>query len=191
MWLLVLKLVMPTYSLMLSLAFFINRRFTKARFSSLIISIFWWWYLISCLWEYCQWFIIGENQMICSRLMNLAISSLTGGKVSVKSKIEALQFISDCLYENSKYLIDPFLWLFGFLLHSYFCSNIWRNPFLANVPILCPLKASKNQRFSGAFRGYKIRTLVRNRLNLVHSVSGRNRCMCDSSHALFYKRVRS
>ena len=38
------------------------------------------------------------------------------------------------------------------------------NPFLANVPILYPLKAPENQRFSGVFRGYKIGTLARNGL---------------------------
>ena len=38
------------------------------------------------------------------------------------------------------------------------------NPFLANVPILYPLKTPENQRFSGVFRGYKIGTLARNGL---------------------------
>ena len=35
------------------------------------------------------------------------------------------------------------------------------NPFLANVPILYPLKTPENQRFSGVFRWYKMGTLVR------------------------------
>ena len=34
------------------------------------------------------------------------------------------------------------------------------NPFLANVPILYPLKTPENQRFSGVFRGYKMKTLA-------------------------------
>ena len=38
------------------------------------------------------------------------------------------------------------------------------NPFLANVPILYPLKTPENQRFSGVFRGYKMGTLARNGL---------------------------
>ena len=38
------------------------------------------------------------------------------------------------------------------------------NPFLANVPILYPLKTPENQKFSGVFRGYKIWTLARNGL---------------------------
>ena len=35
------------------------------------------------------------------------------------------------------------------------------NPFLANVPILYPLRTPENQSFSGVFRGHKIGTLVR------------------------------
>ena len=42
-------------------------------------------------------------------------------------------------------------------------------PFLANVPILCPLKTPENQRFSGVFRGYKMGKLARNEL--------RNQCL--------------
>ena len=38
------------------------------------------------------------------------------------------------------------------------------NPFLANVPILCPLKTPENFWFSGVFRGYKMGTLARNGL---------------------------
>jgi len=43
-----------------------------------------------------------ENQMICSRLLNLAISSLSGSNITKECKIEALQFIHDCVYENEK-----------------------------------------------------------------------------------------
>ena len=39
------------------------------------------------------------------------------------------------------------------------------NPFLANVPILYPLKTLENQRFFAIFRGYDMRTLPRNGLN--------------------------
>ena len=46
------------------------------------------------------------------------------------------------------------------------------NPFLANVPILCPLKTPKNTpenikhlRFFGVFMGYKMETLARNGSN--------------------------
>ena len=38
------------------------------------------------------------------------------------------------------------------------------NPFLANVPILYPLKTPENQRFSDIFTGYKLGTLARNEL---------------------------
>ena len=38
------------------------------------------------------------------------------------------------------------------------------NPFLANVPILYPLKIPDNQGFSGIFRGYKMEAFVRNGL---------------------------
>ena len=38
------------------------------------------------------------------------------------------------------------------------------NPFQANVPILYPLKTPENQRISCIFRGYKMRTLGRNKL---------------------------
>ena len=38
------------------------------------------------------------------------------------------------------------------------------NLFLANVSILYPLEIPENQRFSGVFRDFKMRTLARNRL---------------------------
>ena len=38
------------------------------------------------------------------------------------------------------------------------------NPFLANTPILYSLKTPKNQRFSGIFRGHKMKILARNGL---------------------------
>ena len=38
------------------------------------------------------------------------------------------------------------------------------NPFLANVPILYPLKTPENLWFSEVFRGYKMGTLARNGL---------------------------
>ena len=38
------------------------------------------------------------------------------------------------------------------------------NPFLANAPILYPLKTAENFWFSGVFRGYKMETLARNGL---------------------------
>ena len=40
------------------------------------------------------------------------------------------------------------------------------NPFMANAPILYPLKTPENQRFSGIFRHYKMETLPRNGLRL-------------------------
>ena len=38
------------------------------------------------------------------------------------------------------------------------------NPFLANVPILHPLKTPESLSFSGVFRGFKMGTLARNGL---------------------------
>ena len=66
-------------------------------------------------------------------------------------------------------------WTQGFFLFSYdevssvliifkTSSSSFLNPFLTNVPILYPLERPENQRFSGVFRGYKIRTLTRNGL---------------------------
>ena len=43
-------------------------------------------------------------------------------------------------------------------------------PFLAIVPILYPLKTLENLRFSGIFRGYKMRTLARSRLTLIETL---------------------
>ena len=43
------------------------------------------------------------------------------------------------------------------------------NPFLANVPILYPLKTPQNQGFSGVFRGYKMGTLARNGSKIIGS----------------------
>ena len=46
------------------------------------------------------------------------------------------------------------------------CSNSFAkiNPFLANVPILYPLKTPENLWFSSVFRGYKMGKLARNGL---------------------------
>ena len=44
---------------------------------------------------------------------------------------------------------------------GFCCFSVDIYPFLANVPILYPLKTLENQRFSGA-RGYKMGTLARN-----------------------------
>ena len=108
--------------------------------------------------------LIGENQMICSRLMNLAINSLTGNKVSVKSKIEALLFISDCLYENSKYLIDPFQWLFVlFVLFPLLCEISHLTHFWPMFLFYTPRCTRKPK----IFWCYKMGTLTRNWLNLV------------------------
>ena len=57
----------------------------------------------------------------------------------------------------------------SFLFKRLSVSNLhWRtlafNTFLANVSILYPLKTPENLRFSGFFRGYKMRTLARKRL---------------------------
>ena len=58
--------------------------------------------------------------------------------------------------------------LSGHLLIVDTCYTVYYNstfnPFLANLPILYPLKTLENQRFSGVFRGYKMETLARNRL---------------------------
>ena len=42
---------------------------------------------------------------------------------------------------------------------KFICKD---NPFLANVPILYPLKTPENLWFSSVFRGYKMGTLARN-----------------------------
>ena len=39
-------------------------------------------------------------------------------------------------------------------------------PFSASIPILYPLETPENQRFSGIYRGCKMGTVVRNRLNM-------------------------
>ena len=39
------------------------------------------------------------------------------------------------------------------------------NPFLTNVPILYSLKTLENQKFTGVFRGYKMRALTRTELS--------------------------
>ena len=44
---------------------------------------------------------------------------------------------------------------------KFICKD---NPFLANVPILYPLKTPENMWFSGVFRRYKIGTFARNGL---------------------------
>lgn len=46
------------------------------------------------------------------------------------------------------------------------------NSFLANIPILQPLKISENLWSSGIFRGYKIRTLAKNWLRIQMLFSG-------------------
>ena len=46
------------------------------------------------------------------------------------------------------------------------------NPFLANIPILYPLKTSESLWFCGFFKGYKMGTLARNGLSwIVYSLA--------------------
>ena len=45
-------------------------------------------------------------------------------------------------------------------------NSRFNTPFLANVPILYPLKISENLCFCGVFRGYKMGTLTRNGLKV-------------------------
>ena len=40
-----------------------------------------------------------------------------------------------------------------------------------NIPILYLLKVPENQKFPGVFRGYKMRTLARNRLKMVSNTN--------------------
>ena len=47
--------------------------------------------------------------------------------------------------------------------------------FLANDPILYPLKTPENLWFSGVFRGYKMGTLARNGLS-IPNITPRNAC---------------
>ena len=55
-------------------------------------------------------------------------------------------------------------------------SSILGHPFRPSIPILYLLKTSKNQRFSGVFRGYKIGILVRNWLIMKEKKAGPNFC---------------
>ena len=48
--------------------------------------------------------------------------------------------------------------------HFIFNLQNGLNPFLANVPILHPLKTPEKLTFSGVFRGFKMGTLARNEL---------------------------
>ena len=55
--------------------------------------------------------------------------------------------------------------LVGVIKYSYNeIFNNFLNPYLANVPILYPLKTPENQSFSDVFRGYKMETLAKNGL---------------------------
>ena len=38
------------------------------------------------------------------------------------------------------------------------------NPFLINIPILYPLKTAENQKLSGVFKGYTMRTMAKDGL---------------------------
>ena len=49
-------------------------------------------------------------------------------------------------------------------------NNVAINPFLAKAPILYSLKTPENQRFSGVFRGHKMKTLAKNGLMKVTCV---------------------
>ena len=50
------------------------------------------------------------------------------------------------------------------LSHSMGEELVHINPFLASVPILCPLKTPGKQKASGVFREYKMRRMAQNGL---------------------------
>ena len=60
-------------------------------------------------------------------------------------------------------------------------------PFLANVPIIHPLKTPENLQFAGVFRRYKIGTLARNRLISKSWVLGNSKLYQTVSSVDFYK----
>ena len=53
------------------------------------------------------------------------------------------------------------------------------NPFLANRPILYPLRAPENQRLFGVFRGYKMDTWARNGLKDQNYTAENNHILWD------------
>ena len=64
---------------------------------------------------------------------------------------------------------------FGQHFKKSFRAEFFINPFLANVPILYPLKTPENQRFSGVFKGFKMGTFARNALKLEDNESENKR----------------
>ena len=61
------------------------------------------------------------------------------------------------------------------------------DPFLANVPIIHPLKTPESLQFAGVFRRYKIGTLARNRLISKSWVLGNSKLYQTVSSVDFYK----
>ena len=50
--------------------------------------------------NYVVFIVLVENQIACSRLLNLTLSTLATDNFSNESKIESLNFIADVIYEN-------------------------------------------------------------------------------------------
>ena len=59
------------------------------------------------------------------------------------------------------------------------------NPFQVNAPILYSLKTLKNQRFSGAFSGYKMENLVRNRLKKSSKIAQEQKTLTSALFLIF------
>ena len=115
-----------------------------------------------------------------------------------------LIYLSGLLFRNNRSFYTPneslvwnimlmwnFRYMFGFvscffvcivLVIAFYINRLYTiNPFLANIPILYPLKTTENSTFSVVFRGYKMGTLARNRIIL------RNILILRYSSNIFWK----
>ena len=127
--------------------------------------------LSSFAWKSQTHFFIGYSELTYDNVIFLFEINKTNKNISIWHSASLWPVKIAFLLRKSKINIDsiiPYITSMSYSSMQVLTKNIYNsekiNPFLANVPILHPLKTPENERFSDVFRGYKLGTLATNGL---------------------------
>ena len=127
--------------------------------------------LSSFAWKSQTHFFIGYSELTYDNVIFLFEINKTNKNISIWHSASLGPVKIAFLLRKSKINIDsiiPYITSISYSSMQVLTKNIYNsekiNPFLANVPILYPLKTPENRRFSDVFRGYKLGTLATNGL---------------------------
>ena len=125
--------------------------------------------LSSFAWKSQTHFFIGYSELTYDNVIFLFEINKTNKNISIWHSASLWPVKIAFLLRKSNINIDSIIpYITSISYSSMLTKNIYNseksNPFLANAPILYPLKTPENERFSDVFRGYKLGTLATNGL---------------------------